>query len=52
MILINQTCRQISDVDKKINDVSALVKKTDFNAKSTVVEGKIPRIIGLPTNSA
>ena len=29
-----------------------MVKKTDFNAKITEVEGKIPRITGLATNSA
>ena len=37
----------------KINpDVSSLVKKTDFNAKVTEIEGKIPSISGLATNSA
>ena len=29
-----------------------MVKKTDFNAKITEVEGKIPSISGLATNSA
>ena len=43
---------KISDVDKKIPDVSGLVKKTDFNSKITEVEGKIPSITGLVTNSA
>ena len=33
-------------------DISSLVKKTDFNAKFTEVEGKIPSITGLVTNSA
>ena len=33
--------KRISDVDKKILDVSDLVKKTDLNAKITEVEGKI-----------
>ena len=28
------------------------LKKTDFNAKVTEIEGKIPSIIGLTTNSA
>ena len=28
-----------------------MVKKTDFNAKVTEIEGKIPSISGLPTNS-
>ena len=31
---------KINTVDKKISDVSSLVKKTDFNAKITEVEGK------------
>ena len=43
---------KISNVDKKIPDVSDLVKKTDFNSKITEVEGKIPSITGLATNSA
>ena len=43
---------KISDVDKKIPDGSGLVKKTDFNPNITEVEGKIPRITGLATNSA
>ena len=29
-----------------------MVKKTDFNAKVTEIEGKIPSISGLATNSA
>ena len=41
-----------SKIDKKIPDVSDLVKKTDFNAKVTEIEGKIPGISGLATNSA
>ena len=43
---------QIYKVDKKIPDVSDLVKKTNFNAKITEVEGKIPSITGLATTSA
>ena len=44
---------KISKIDKKISDVSGLVKKkTDFNAKVTEIEGKIPSISGLSTNSA
>ena len=38
-------------MDKKIPDVSGLVKKTDFNSKTSEVEGKIPSISGLATNS-
>ena len=44
---------KISKIDKKIPDVSHLVKKkTDFNAKVTEIEGKIPSISGLATNTA
>ena len=43
---------KINEVDKKIPDVSDLVKKTDFNGKITEVEGKIPSITGLTTSSA
>ena len=42
---------KISKIDRKIPDVSSLVKKTDFNSKISEVEGKIPCIIGLATNS-
>ena len=34
----------MNKVDKKLPDVSGLVKKTDFNAKITEVEGKIHSI--------
>ena len=43
---------QITKIDKKFLDVSDLVKKTDFNAKVTEIEDKIPRISGLATNTA
>ena len=39
-------------MDKKIPDVTNLVKKTDFNTKVTEIEGKIPDISGLATKSA
>ena len=39
-------------VENKIPDVISLVKKTDFNANIMEVEGKIPSITGLATNSA
>ena len=42
---------KINKLDKKIPDVSGLVKKTDFNTKVTEIESKIPSIIGLATNS-
>ena len=39
-------------MDKKIPDVSGVVKKIDFNSKIREVEGKIPSTIGvLATNS-
>ena len=44
--------KKISDVDKKVPDVSDFVKKTDFNTKVIEIEGKIPNISGLATNSA
>ena len=43
---------KINKVDKKIPDVCVLVKKTDFNAKVTETEGKVPSISDLATNSA
>ena len=43
---------KITKIDKKIPDVSGLVKKTDLNSKISEVEGKIPSITGLATNSA
>ena len=42
---------KINKLDKKIPDVSGLVKKTDFNSEISEVEGKIPSISGLATNS-
>ena len=38
-------------MDKKIPDVSNVVKKIDLNSKISEVEGKIPSISGLATNS-
>ena len=43
---------KINKIDKKIPDISDLVRKTNFNAKITEVEGKIPNITGLATSSA
>ena len=37
---------------KKLPNSSRLVKKSDYNAKITEIEGKIPSISGLVTNSA
>ena len=44
--------KKISDADKKIPDTSGLVKKTDYNAKITEIEGKIPNITSLTTTAA
>ena len=44
--------KEISDADKKDPDANGLVKKTDWNAKVSEIEGKIPRISGLATTSA
>ena len=33
--------KKISDADKKIPDTSGLVKKLDYNAKITYIEGKL-----------
>ena len=43
---------KITKIDRKIPDISDLVKKTDFNAKITEVESKILSITGLATNSS
>ena len=40
------------ELENRISDTSALVKKTDYNAKITQNEGKIPSISGLATNAA
>ena len=37
---------------KKVRDTSCLVKKTNYNAKITEIECKIPSISGLATNAA
>ena len=42
---------KINKVDKKIPDISDLVKKTDFNAKITEAEEKMPNITGLASSS-
>ena len=43
---------KISKIDKKIPDVTNLVKKTDFNTKVTEIEGQIPDVSSLVTKSA
>ena len=38
-----------SELEKKISDNLELVKKTNYNAKISEIEGKIPRISSLAT---
>ena len=40
------------NLEKKIPNTSNLVKKSDYNAKFSELEGKIPSISGLATTSA
>ena len=40
------------ELEKKIPDTSKLVKKSDYNAKVSETEGKIPSISGLATTPA
>ena len=42
---------KIDKIDKKIPDVTNLVKETDFNTKVTEIEGKIPNVSSLVTKS-
>ena len=44
--------KKISVTDKKIPYTSRFVKKKDYHAKITEIQGKIPSISGLATNSA
>ena len=44
--------KKISDGDKKVPDAIELVRKTDYNAKITEIEYKIPSIWDLATTSA
>ena len=37
---------KIIKIDKKVPDISSLVKKTDFNSKIIKVENKIPNVNG------
>ena len=39
-------------MENKIPHTSRLVKKTDYKTKITEIEGKLPSISGLATNSA
>ena len=42
----------LTAIENKIPEVTSLVKKTDSDSKITEVEGNIPNISGLATNSA
>ena len=42
---------QINQDQKKIPDTSGIVEKTNYNAKITEIERKIPRVSGLATNA-
>ena len=44
--------KKIDDTDKKIPDISGLTEKVVHNAKITEIEGEIPSIVGLSTNTA
>ena len=44
--------KKISDADKKFPILVDFLKKTDYNAKISETESKIPSISGLATNSA
>ena len=44
--------KKIDNTDKKIPDSGEFVKKTNYNAKITETEGKIPSITGLATTAA
>ena len=39
-------------LERKLFDTSGHVKKTDYNARITEIEGKIPHITGLATTAA
>ena len=43
---------KIDKIDKKIPDVTSLVKKADFSTKVTEIEGKIPDVSSLAIKSA
>ena len=55
ILKVNIFCKLITFLarqsQKKNPDISALVKKRDYNAKITEIEGKIPTISGLATNA-
>ena len=42
---------QTKQLENKIPNTSGLIKKTDYNVKITEIEGKVPSISGLATNT-
>ena len=46
MTQTNQIEKKNSDAEKKISGTSEVVKKLDYNAKISEIEGKIPCITG------
>ena len=44
--------KKINDANKRIPDTSGLIKKSDYNARITKIEGKIPSNAGLAATAA
>ena len=44
--------KKIRDADKKIPNISEVIRKLDNNAKINEIENKLPSIAGLATNAA
>ena len=44
--------KKIRDADKKIPNISKVIRKLDNNAKINEIENKLPSIAGLATNAA
>ena len=42
---------QTKQLENKIPNTTGLIKKTDYNVKITEIEGKVPSISGLATNT-
>ena len=47
----NTSMTQTKQLKNKIPNTSGLIKKTDYNVKITEIEGKVPSISGLATNT-
>ena len=44
--------KKINDANKRIPDTTGLIKKSDYNARITEIEGKIPSNAGLAATAA